>query len=263
MQYLNEDGSNPIEILHKYVRINQYLFSTLINNEIWFSDPDGFNDPYDCNINYDFSDISYEKVYKHLLNSNKKFNFGKSDDYIKGRATDICNNPMKLEQLMNGFLKNTTNKRGIACFSESDNILLMWSHYADSHKGVCLTFDIEKDLDFFSIPYKVDYLSNYPKINPFNVPENKEVQLVLATKSNEWAYEQEIRIVKNKDNNPKFRGPIAFNPEALTEIKFGYKCSDEQIRTVKNLVTKKYSQIKLYTSKIKIGVFGIEFHPIN
>jgi len=139
----------------------------------------------------------------------------------------------------------------------------MWSHYADSHKGVCLTFDIEKDLDFFSIPYKVDYLSDYPLINLFNVPEKKEVQLVLATKSEEWAYEQEIRIVKNKDNMPQYRDAIAFNPKALTEIKFGYKSSDEQIRTIMNLVTIKYPHVKFYTSKIKTGVFGIEFYPIN
>ena len=92
----------------------------------------------------------------------------------------------------------------------------MWSHYADSHKRVCLTFDIEKDLDFFSIPYEVDYLSHYPKISPFNVPENKEVQMILATKSDEWAYEKEVRIIKNKDNTPKFRGAIEFKPEALT-----------------------------------------------
>lgn len=87
--------------------------------------------------------------------------------------------------------------------------------------------------------------------------------MILATKSKEWAYEREIRIIKNKDTKPNFRGAIALEPETLTEIKFGYKSSDEQIRTIKNLVAKKYPHVKLYTSKIKTGMFGIEFYPIN
>src|SRR5476649_2612680 len=125
MQYLNEGGTKSIDILYKYAAINQYLFSALINNELWFSDPDSFNDPYDCNINYDFSDVDYKTVYNHLLASNEKFQHGASLDYIKNRAKDICENPVDMGVLMNGFLKNTIDKRGIACFSESDNALLM------------------------------------------------------------------------------------------------------------------------------------------
>jgi hypothetical protein len=261
--YLDFEGTQSISILHKYSGINQNLFSSLINNELWFNDPLDFNDPYDCNLNYDFSDVNYEKVYNHLVESNEKFNYNVSMEFIQNRAREICKNPTEMENIMNDFLKNTINKRGITCFSESDDALLMWSHYSDSHKGVCLTFDIEKDQDFFSIPYKVDYPANYPKIDPFIKSEGKEVQLILATKSQEWAYEREVRVVKEKDYFPKFRGTIAFNQEALTEIKFGYRASGEQIRTIRNLVSKRYPHIKLYKSKIKTGMFGIEFYPIN
>ena len=261
--YLDFNGNTFIDILYKYSSINQNLFSSLINNELWFSNPFDFNDPYDCNLNYDFSDINYEKIYNHLVQSDKKFNWGLTDEFVKNRAKNIYNNPNEIYELTKDFLKSTINNRGITCFSESDTILLMWSHYADSHKGVCLTFDVEKDRDFFSIPYKVNYPIDYPKIDPFSNNDGKEVQLVLATKSKEWAYEKEVRIVKEKDYCPKFRGAVEFKPETLTEIKFGYKASLEQIRTVRNLVDKKYPHVKLYTSKIKHSEFGIEFSPIN
>lgn len=64
---LNKEGTEIISsILHKYLGANQFLYSSLINNELWFSNPGDFNDPYDCNIHYDLSDINFNKIYKHL-----------------------------------------------------------------------------------------------------------------------------------------------------------------------------------------------------
>lgn len=168
-----------------------------------------------------------------------------------------------MEQLMNDFLKDVINKRGISCFSQSDSALLMWSHYSNSHKGVCLTFDMEKDEQFFNIPYKVAYPATYPKMNPFTDSNGKEVQLILATKSQEWEYEKEIRVIKEKDVMKQYRGAIKFNPEALTEIKFGYKISVENVKILKDLITDKYPHIKFYGSKLKKGQFGIQFFPIH
>src|SRR6516165_6791682 len=31
------------------------------------------------------------------------------------------------------------------CFSKSWNNILMWSHYADKHRGICLGFDVAND----------------------------------------------------------------------------------------------------------------------
>ncbi len=31
---------------------------------------------------------------------------------------------------------------GVICFSERSDSLLMWSHYADNHNGICIEFDI-------------------------------------------------------------------------------------------------------------------------
>ncbi len=39
--------------IFKYHRINKFLYDLLINNEIWFSNPFSFNDPFDCNLTID------------------------------------------------------------------------------------------------------------------------------------------------------------------------------------------------------------------
>lgn len=263
MKIYSKDGKSSIEsILYKYVSINTNLFSTLINSELWFSNPSDFNDPYDCNLGYNYSNISLEAIYNYLKNSKTEKSLIYKNALLQDIAWTLFSNPIECQKLGGSILSKLINDSGICCFSERDDTLLMWSHYSDSHKGVSLTFDVEKDINFFKSLFIVEYPDIYPLINPFN-NYGKEIQLLLATKSKEWNYEKEIRVIKNNGINPQFRGLIKFDPKSLTEIKFGYKSSPEDIKTVSNLAQQKYPHIKLYQSKLKKAEFGIEFIPIN
>ncbi len=263
MKIYNEDRTKHIDsTLYKYAGINSNLFSALINNELWFSSPSDFNDPYDCNLNYDFSNVSEDQIYNYFNSSQLKLNRTVTDEEIRTRAKFLFDNPNECVEIGKTIIQTAITPRGITCFSEQDDILLMWSHYANSHKGVCLTFDIERDKDFFNRIYQVEYPEAYPIFNPFTSDTAESLQLLLATKSKEWAYEKEVRIIKTSDFHLLSRGLISFQSTALTEIKFGYKASDEDIKTVRNLVATKYPHVKLYRSKIKNGEFGIEFIPI-
>lgn len=97
---------------------------------------------------------------------------------------------------------------------------LMWSHYADSYKGVVIGIDVKKagfeDGNKFIIPStkgEIRYLKTAPeKINKGTIErlmsvgnsnilnwENEESLLkhALLYKMQEWAYEEEVRVVKN------------------------------------------------------------------
>ena len=41
---------------------------------------------------------------------------------------------------------------GVLCFASKENNLLMWAHYSNNHKGICL--ELDKDSDFFNGKYK-------------------------------------------------------------------------------------------------------------
>jgi hypothetical protein len=258
--YLNREGTKSFNsTLFKYVGIGQNLFSLLINSEVWFSDPNSFNDPYDCNLNYSYNGLKREMIYDYLLDASRKRGIESLFD-VNGRTDFLFNNPKELKELGEKIIKNKINDVGISCFSESDNVLLMWSHYADSHKGICLTFEVGEEDMFFNSPYKVDYPAKYPEFNPFE--GKNELQLLLATKSQEWAYEKEVRIIKDKFDGPN-RGATRFNPQSLRAIKFGYKASAENIRTITNLIKLLYPKIEIYTSQLIRGQFGIEFTKLN
>ena len=248
-------------VLYKYMAINSNLFSLLINNELWFSKPSDFNDPYDCNLSYDLSAMTYEYLYNTLRFYDR--NRDGNDEAIKNRALYLSNNPLEIEKIGKDVIQEKLDKKGIACFSESCEILLMWSHYANSHKGICLTFNFDNDIDFPRFAYKVEYPDFYPKIKSIGGDQLKHDQQIFANKSKEWEYEKEIRIIRDSKWHDKFRGAIAFNPIVLTEIKFGYKSSEEDIKTVSNLALQKYPHIKLYRSQLKKAEFGIEFIALN
>ena len=53
---------------------------------------------------------------------------------------------------------------GICCFSFNPKSILMWSHYTNNHKGVCLKFDYKQDIEGFRVSSPVEYVEEYPKI---------------------------------------------------------------------------------------------------
>lgn len=270
--YLTKDGADKISpILHKYYKIDDRFFDVLRNNAIWFADPLDFNDPYDCNLFID-SENTYEEILDHLndvsIRRAKEFQRQRkiiNQETILYSAKHWYENPNKLKDYLKDNQLNEIERKGIACFSKSDKILLMWSHYANSHKGSCITFDILKDADFFAYPFNVEYPPEYPKINFIREKDiHRRYKHVLAMKSKDWEYEQEVRIVKDKRDHPIFRGNVPFNKPCLREIKFGYKADVSDIKRTKHILTREgYGHVKLYKAELVHGQFGINFNEIG
>ena len=99
---------------------------------------------------------------------------------------------------------------------------LLWAHYANSHKGFCIEYDLKKlDNSITSIiDYRIDveYQENKPTISPDDSIEAK-IKKAFSTKSLAWDYENEYRLVFSSSGVKK----IAF--EAIRAIYFGLNMS--------------------------------------
>ena len=94
-------------------------------------------------------------------------------------------------------LKEAARQQGLICFSESYNSPVMWSHYADRHRGICLGFEIAKS-DLTKIRYTRDLLRG--EFNADFVVRPDETDLMnrlIKTKFDEWSYEREQRLFVN------------------------------------------------------------------
>jgi len=90
--------------------------------------------------------------------------------------------------------EDSTN--GLLCFSADWTSPLLWSNYADSHRGICLGFDVRR-----SFVEQVKYRDKRIRAelddedpDPYALSP-KEQDLLRLTKCHEWKYEQEWRRV--------------------------------------------------------------------
>lgn len=202
-----------------------YNIDNLNKNVVWLSSPSDFNDPYDSipilNKYTLLSMVSEDKIVKkYLENINNKKDIKNFEEIMYNEIVNILN--------------NHTKNLGITSFTECDYTnVLMWSHYANSHKGYCIEYDLS-NLKINENNSKYLYPIFYAKeIYDLTTPiflflksqayHTKEINIAnyitLATlfKAKDWAYEKEWRLVitkplfnlKDKDNQYPFIKPSA------------------------------------------------------
>lgn len=106
----------------------------------------------------------------------------------------------------------------VSCFSKRNDSILMWSHYACSHKGVCIEYERPDSVDFGDVIYS----KNRPFIKLYKAvshaialdilnkdisdkemfPLLKDTLKPFFVKSKDWNYEQEIRCLYTSLNLP-------------------------------------------------------------
>ncbi|MBY2983636.1 DUF2971 domain-containing protein [Rhizobium leguminosarum] len=117
---------------------------------------------------------------------------------------------------------------GIICFSDRWNDPLMWSHYADRHRGICLGFDVSDAANPRRIRYRTDLPDpttlGYASLEEMTEQQWSEMGFV---KSRDWVYEREHRLVidlKKADQD----GTLYFQPFTadlqLAEVIVGARC---------------------------------------
>ncbi len=116
-----------------------------------------------------------------------------------------------ISEKMNGLFR-------VGCLTTDYKNRLMWSHYADSHKGFCIEYDFSSvdDNTLDVTPFPVVYSENRPLI-PWKVaidktPESNaeaacQLMLGLLTKDKAWEYENEWRVLLKTGDEPVVKMP--------------------------------------------------------
>ena len=97
------------------------------------------------------------------------------------------------------FRKMVSKENGIISFSGNWYQPLMWAHYADSHKGLALGFEVPDRL-LFKINYVEDRIKPESDVDVSKSSMQSLVHQLLRTKHKEWSYEDEYRVVRPLEN---------------------------------------------------------------
>lgn len=194
--------------LYHYQPFNKsYLELLLINRTIYCSNPKSFNDPWDCKPWYNTSILDDEIEYQLHVDFIREH--AKKMPLISDEAVNrIAGSRALLEDTLNtlsmGMARDNDHCFRIYCLTPDPENSLMWSHYADKHRGICLEFDAMNVV--IGSAKKVCYNSSLPTIKFYE--KTNDPMFHLLHKSDVWSYEKEYRIIAREslsvglDNSP-------------------------------------------------------------
>lgn len=245
---------------------NNLTKKNIKGSKLYFNTPDSFNDPFDNAPSYNISAESR----KALLNRFEEETRGKCSDDLLDEAHNIPASEFNTLFKDNDYNKLYTAKLGITCFSKDNANILMWSHYANNHSGVCLGFDIDESdehlVNFFDetknqklfpngkacrlFPMKYVSSDERPSIDMTN--EQKSWEEILTFKSDLWKYEQEVRIMVHSYDQIIFPRTLRYQTNCLKEIICGANMKLKTFIRLKNFIEKlpKASSISIFVATL-------------
>lgn len=258
-KYRNWDDSNHRRIL--------------TDNEIFFTSSRKFNDPFDTIVPIRF-DLGTNEQMKELLRiqSNQTLNWWSGligDNVITALFQRAAKHDKNFRDSFEADLQEKKfNLYGIFTMSSLRDDILLWSHYADAHKGFCVRFDTnilnvcfqkystgENLIDI----REVEYVSKFPILNVFEMNYEEIVVRQVTVKAMDWSYEKEFRAILYNSTNLRYR----FNPAALTEVIIGAQMPEKSRAQIISNLKNRNSSVSVLQAKLKKGEFGLDFERID
>jgi hypothetical protein len=180
--------------------------------------------------------------------SNEKF------EEIKQNTPDQ-NSLDEMSEAMNKKFRDDRKNWGLFCMCESPKNILMWSHYADFHRGFCIQFvrSPENDLGKIEKTRPVSYSHEYPTADPYTENGMKKIyDELFFTKAKGWKYEKEWRMLNEK-------GDIEVPwPGRISAIIFGVNMPGPKRKAIKNILSDnqeiKYQQAVKVKNKFRLEI---------
>lgn len=228
----------------------------LADEEIWFPTPDAFNDPFDCALTP--GSIKTTDDLRAQLFCMIDELYSSEDAETQKRVITERNRSKPIKTVEDHRLLTEledAKTMGVLSLSEKSNHLLMWSHYADQHKGMCIEFERKDDPDNFlaHVMWRpVQYTDTYPNLHR----RLAAWEVNLFTKSQEWSYEAEWRLVAKQG------GQLLPFPSPVTGIILGMKMPTERRAKIMEVVQNKRG-LRIYEAKRKPGKFALSIEEIG
>ena len=202
-----EPGDENLTRLFKYRDDSERTLELLRTGEAFFPFPFEINDPFDCKFPLSFECTEYEMFqWISRLQISDRLKTTLFQSYKAGHFDN--------EEILQWYRKDQGRLSIIYCLSEVKDNQLMWSHYSNGHKGICIGFEthvyanslcIRFDepllrkmgslyFDGYIPTFKVQYLRKRPP--PYNVftGSSEDIKPHITSKAEIWLYEKERRL---------------------------------------------------------------------
>jgi len=273
--------------LYKYRAFSSRLLDMLVDDKLYYANPSEFNDPLDCQATIDVTGANIETLENTLRSLiNDRFNAEmsaavkiirisdqkdrieiqqnsrkKTDKIIREIRYQAGNPQIKAADPHKFILKQHIEqellqqyKNGVVSFSTLSKCPLMWSHYGDQHRGVCIGYSISKEME--ENVHMVNYGGerniniNDVAIQKIDTEASRRVdEGILLRKAKSWSYEHEWRLIGNRGLHPS-------NLE-IEEVIFGIRCQPSVQYIISKSLQNHSRTLKFYEIFVKSGTFRL------
>lgn len=165
---------------------------------------------------------TFEVASKHIIPEQrmKVSRFPDLNDPFELNCHETGNKTVRAK--LRAYIAEASKRLGLICFSDNWKSPVMWAHYANKHKGVCLGFDIHENC-IAPVQYEeARILHLVDKESPRS--SDQFIDQMLYHKAQEWAYEREMRAVVLIDGpkRPMYHIPFGLDVQ-LREVIIGYR----------------------------------------
>jgi hypothetical protein len=201
----------------------------LVRSRFWLSSPSDFNDPFDMSAKIIVQGTPKEKrtrIEKLLMDQGLSWSERKRQrPQLMARSDD------EIAQVAQTQFEAAIRATGVYSFGGDPRNILMWSHYASNHQGICLQFEVAKDIRTFALVLTIRYRKDYPIVNWIG-DFGEGMKTIIETKHEGWAYEKETRIMLPR----AAKQYLDFRPEALCGIIIGSQATAAMINQLRELI---------------------------
>ena len=286
------------EFLHRYrsmtsLRAREDVERILVHRQIHLSSPAWFNDPFDCKVprSRDVSDATlvawlnarcWRELRRRIEVESGPFAKGPTDSQVARRREELWVTRHEILDQDVAVFQRYVDNCGVLSLSERSDDILLWSYYADSHRGVCLRFRHDA-LRFPQDPdpkpplmqnvlqpaEQVEYSESYPATSFVWSPPWERYRAWMLTKSSHWCYEREWRVILQPKKQPEFEDAVVLPTEtrhdsqslpedALVGVILGCGIKPEDERTVQEWLRLSAATVPLFRARKKPDRFELE-----
>ena len=217
---------------YKYRKLDERTLECIENGYLWMSEFDKLNDTFECSLILD-----NESMLRDLFTAESNVKLFKAYGYTEVELSSIRNhiNPFseyrriaktkgieiplteqqQLERVRSAWKKDEVERNSnirICSFSTIKNSLLMWAHYSDEYRGICIEYDLIDSDKIRPWMQPVHYTDFRVRVKNFEEINSRLNVVASVTKSTHWEYEKEWRLTyyleRQLENGNKVQLPI-------------------------------------------------------
>lgn len=237
----------------------EWARNIVVGSQLHLRSPLGFNDDCDCRLVIS-NDNSETEWRRYLGPRIRRFMRGASElkkqIEIAAQARRM-KDPTVFDAFL-GDLQNDVDGLGVSCFCEDPLNRLMWGHYGDGSRGICLEFAHQGQP--FGRALRMVYATARPHVSALGSDSLAQIESAVLLKPTDWAYEREWRVLDHEVGCDK---SIPFDPDLLTGIVLGSRISPEHRNLVRQWVGERQTPVPIQQVVVDVASFEMTLRPVG